>query len=59
MNAAIPVIAIFDVGKTNKKVFLFDEGYKIVYEHTDKFPETKDEDGDLCEDLALLTQWCK
>ncbi len=57
MNA-IPVIAVFDVGKTNKKVFLFDETYKIVYERTDKFPETKDEDGDVCEDLDLLTQWC-
>lgn len=57
MNA-IPVIAIFDVGRTNKKVFLFDEAYKIVYEQTDKFPETTDEDGDPCEDLALLTQWC-
>ena len=59
MSAAIAVIAVFDVGKTNKKVFLFDEGYKIVYEHTDKFPETTDEDGDACEDLGLLTQWCR
>jgi L-fuculokinase len=59
MSVAIPVIAILDVGKTNKKVFLFNEEYKIVYEHTDKFPETKDEDGDPCEDLSLLTQWCR
>jgi sugar (pentulose or hexulose) kinase len=57
--SAIPVIAIFDVGKTNKKIFLFDEGYRIVYEHTDKFAETSDEDGDACEDLDLLTGWCK
>jgi sugar (pentulose or hexulose) kinase len=58
MSAVIPVIAVFDVGKTNKKVFLFNEEYRIVYEHTDKFSEIKDEDGDSCEDLALLTQWC-
>ena len=30
--ASIPVIAIFDVGKTNKKLFLCDSQYKIVYE---------------------------
>ena len=24
------VIAVFDVGKTNKKLFLFDEHYKIL-----------------------------
>lgn len=54
-----PVIAIFDVGKTNKKVFLFDERYNIVLERTSSFEETKDEDGDPCEDLNLLTAWVK
>lgn len=51
---ATPVIAIFDVGKTNKKVFLFDEAYQIVYEETACFPETVDEDGDFCESLEQL-----
>ncbi|GGK77896.1 FGGY-family carbohydrate kinase [Rufibacter glacialis] len=50
----IPVIAIFDVGKTNKKLFLFDEHYRIVYERTAKFTETVDEDGDPCENLESL-----
>jgi sugar (pentulose or hexulose) kinase len=50
----IPVIAIFDVGKTNKKLFLFDSQYKIVYEKSAKFPETVDEDGDKCDDLESL-----
>ena len=49
-----PVIAIFDVGKTNKKLFLFDEQYKMVYERTAKFNETTDEDGDPCENLESL-----
>jgi sugar (pentulose or hexulose) kinase len=49
--AQIPVIAIFDVGKTNKKLFLFDENYKIVLERTVRFLETHDEDGDPCENL--------
>ena len=53
----IPVIAIFDVGKTNKKLFLFDEHYHIVYEKTLQFNETVDEDGDPCENLAALTAW--
>ncbi len=50
----IPVIAIFDIGKTNKKLFLFDEDYKIVFERTARFIETKDEDGDTCENLESL-----
>lgn len=52
--ASIPVIAIFDVGKTNKKLFLFDSQYKIVYEKSAKFTETVDEDGDECENLESL-----
>lgn len=53
MNA-IPVIAIFDVGKTNKKLFLFDESYKIVYEKSARFIETYDEDGFPCENIESL-----
>lgn len=49
-----PVIAIFDVGKTNKKLFLFDEHYRIVFERSAKFIETVDEDGDPCENLESL-----
>lgn len=51
---SIPVIAVFDVGKTNKKLFLFDENYAIVYERTARFVETIDEDGDPCENLESL-----
>jgi len=50
----IPVIAIFDVGKTNKKLFLFNEQYKIVFERSARFTETVDEDGDPCENLESL-----
>lgn len=49
-----PVIAVFDVGKTNKKLFLFDERYKIVSERSARFIETLDEDGDACENLESL-----
>ncbi|HZX73811.1 MAG TPA: FGGY family carbohydrate kinase, partial [Cyclobacteriaceae bacterium] len=56
---SIPVIAIFDIGKTNKKLFLFDERYNIVYEQSKQFTETVDEDGDACENLTELTDWVK
>lgn len=52
--AGIRVIAVFDVGKTNKKLFLFDEHYRIVYEKTARFLETVDEDGDVCENLDSI-----
>jgi sugar (pentulose or hexulose) kinase len=51
------VIAIFDIGKTNKKLFLFDEQYNIVLEKSEQFNEITDEDGDACENLTALTQW--
>ena len=51
-----PVIAVFDVGKTNKKLFLFDEEYNIVFERTARFSEITDEDGYPCENLQSLTR---
>lgn len=52
-----PVILIFDVGKTNKKLLLFDKQYKSVYEESVQLAEIKDEDGFPCEDVYALTQW--
>jgi sugar (pentulose or hexulose) kinase len=52
--SAIPVVAIFDVGKTNKKLFLFDENYRIVFEKSARFIETADEDGFACENIESL-----
>ena len=55
----VPVIAIFDIGKTNKKFFLFNEQYKIVLEHSVQFEETVDDDGFPCDDINRLTTWVK
>src|SRR5678815_5027269 len=55
----IPVIAIFDVGKTNKKLLLFDEQYKLVYETSQQLQQTMDEDEFPCEDVLALTEWVK
>jgi Sugar (pentulose and hexulose) kinases len=54
MSKSKPVIAIIDVGKTNKKIFLFDEDYKIVYERSARFFETEDEDGFPCENVESI-----
>lgn len=53
----IPVILIFDVGKTNKKLILFDEYYQIVHEETTQFEEVFDDDGFPCEDIESLSVW--
>ena len=52
-----PVIAIFDIGKTNKKLFLFDEEYQVVLDKSITLAETTDEDGDPCEDISQLAGW--
>ncbi|MEY4308613.1 MAG: hypothetical protein RL422_816 [Bacteroidota bacterium] len=57
MSVKTPVIAVFDIGKTNKKVFLWDTSFQIVFEKQQYFAETLDEDGFACEDLATLQQW--
>lgn len=53
------VIAIFDIGKTNKKFFLFDEDYRIVSECSVRFEEIADEDGYPCDDILRITGWVK
>ncbi len=53
------VIAVFDVGKTNKKLFLFDGQYRIVAEQSESLSPGMDEDGDPCEDLPRLTDWVR
>ncbi len=50
-------ILIFDIGKTNKKVFVLDESYKVQYEHSAQLEETTDEDDFPCEDIHALTLW--
>ncbi len=55
----IPVTAIFDIGKTNKKFFLFDKDLKEVYRVYHRLEYIEDEDGDPTEPLAELVQWVK
>jgi sugar (pentulose or hexulose) kinase len=51
------VIAIFDIGKTNKKVLLFNYELGLVLETEERFPLIKDEDGCECDDIVLIEKW--
>lgn len=53
------VIAVFDIGKTNKKIFLFDEKFKVVFEDSIRFKEILDDDGDPCDDIEAIENWIK
>ena len=53
------VIAVFDIGKTNKKVLLFDASMRLVFQHEQKFPVCRDEDGTECDDIDRITDWVK
>ena len=51
--------AIFDIGRTNKKFFLFDRKFREVYREYATFPMIADEDGFPCEDIQALTRWLR
>ena len=51
------LLLVFDIGKTNKKVLLFDRHMKVVHEEESRFEEGVDEEGFPCEDAGLLEAW--
>lgn len=51
------VVAIFDIGKTNKKFLLFDENLRPVHQEEEQFSEITDEDGFPCDDIVRLETW--
>ncbi len=50
---------IFDIGKTNKKLFLFDADFKQIHKEYIRFEEVVDEDGYPSDDLEAITQWIR
>ncbi|MCB9268220.1 MAG: carbohydrate kinase [Lewinellaceae bacterium] len=50
---------VFDIGKTNKKCFVFDEDYQIVHQEILDIAEIRDEDGDPADNLAALVDWIR
>ncbi len=59
LSIKMEVVAIFDVGKTNKKLLLFDVAYQVVFEEQTPFEEILDDDGFHGDDLDRLTAWLK
>ncbi len=57
MKAKRPVIAVFDIGKTNKKLLVFDTEYRLIQEEMVSFPEAADDEGFPCEDIDALEGW--
>ena len=53
------VTAVFDIGKTNKKFFLFDKNFKEVHKEYISFEEIEDENGHPTENLPALQEWLK
>ncbi|MBT29132.1 MAG: carbohydrate kinase [Thalassobius sp.] len=50
-------IAIFDIGKTNKKFLVFNDEFEILHEESIHVPETVDDDGFSCDNIEVITQW--
>lgn len=55
----LKVTAVFDIGKTNKKFFLFDSDFQEVYREYIRFDIIEDEDGYPTEDIIALETWIK
>jgi len=51
------VVLIFDIGKTNKKVLLFDRSLNILHEEETTFEEIPDDDGFDGDDIERLEAW--
>jgi L-fuculokinase len=49
--------AVFDIGKTNKKVFLFDRDLNVVHQDVVRIKEIKDDDGFASDDLSSIIDW--
>ena len=53
------VVAIFDIGKTNKKLLLFDKNFELVFKNSIRFDETVDDDNYPCDDINAIENWIK
>lgn len=51
------VVLIFDIGKTNKKILVFDRDLHLLHEEEIIFEEIPDDDGFPGDDIDKLEQW--
>ena len=54
---SIKVTVVFDIGKTNKKILLFDEEMNVVHVEQQAFKEVKDDEGFFTENIDALESW--
>ncbi|WP_020571572.1 FGGY-family carbohydrate kinase [Neolewinella persica] len=54
-----PVTAIFDIGRTNKKFFLFDDAFREVHREYTSFEMIEDEDRFPTENIQALRRWLR
>lgn len=57
--AVVDAYIIFDVGKTQKKLLIFNDDNTVIYEEATRFQTIKDEDGFEADDLGLIEEWVK
>jgi len=53
----MPTTAIFDIGKTNKKFFIFDEKLEVLHREYQNIPLIEDKDGHPSDDLQAIVDW--
>ncbi|MGJ8550559.1 FGGY family carbohydrate kinase [Winogradskyella wichelsiae] len=53
----VNVIAVIDIGKTNKKILLFNQEFDVVYRNSTRFDEVVDEDDYPCDDIESIENW--
>lgn len=51
------VTLVFDIGKTNKKLFLLDGDFNELHQEYIRFEEIDDDDGYPCDDLNKIRTW--
>ena len=51
------VSLVFDIGKTNKKLILFDQNLRVVHESSVNIPEISGKNGLIYDDLPHMLQW--
>lgn len=57
MKEPVDVILVFDIGKTNKKYYVFDQNFDILDQSQIVFEEVLDDDGDAADDITGIENW--
>ncbi|HPR33617.1 MAG TPA: carbohydrate kinase, partial [Prolixibacteraceae bacterium] len=50
---------VFDIGKTNKKLLVFDKALNVVFQEESNMPTVTDDDGFECDDLDQMEAWIR